>query len=499
MPLLCLALTGRTIAENLAVLERYRGKVDLAELRADLLEPEEMFRVRDFPDMAGLPCILTVRRRVDGGGFEDGEGVRLVLIAKALAYARPDSRSNFAYVDLEHDFHVPAVEEACRTFGTRIVRSRHFLSGMPEDLDSVWAELSADPDEIPKLAVLPKGAGELARLYEWSEGLGEGERIIVGMGDFGVPSRILAARFGSFITYTSPLAAGLPIAAPGHLDPETMRDVFRFGEIGSSTDIYGLAGGRMVAHSKSPLLHNGAFRAAGIDAVYLPIPAEGIADFMDCAEALKLRGAAVTVPLKEEILDRLSYRSPEVEDIGACNTIVRRSDGGWAGYNTDAQGFERSLLEFMGRSDLRGIRATIVGAGGAAKSVTHVLARLGVAVLVLNRTPSTAKSLARRYGFAWAGCDERSSELIADHADLIVQASSVGMEGATPGDPLEWYDFEGREAVYDLVYRPERTALLKRAEAAGCRIANGWAMLRYQAAAQFRIWTGREPPDLYFT
>ncbi|MGO8694898.1 MAG: type I 3-dehydroquinate dehydratase [Rectinemataceae bacterium] len=498
MPLVCLTLTGRTIAENLTVLSRYRGMIDIAELRVDLLDPREIFRIRDFPGLAGLPCVLTIRRRIDGGAFEDGEGVRLVLIAKALAYARPDRLANYAYVDLEQDFHVPAVEEACRTFGTRIIRSHHFLSHIPDDIDEVWAELTADHEEIPKLAVMMRNATDLAHLYSWSTNLGGGERIIVGMGDFGVPSRILADRFGTSITYTSALALGMSGAAPGHLDPEVMQATYRFREIGAATQIYGLAGGRTVAHSKSPLLHNGAFRAAGIDAVYLPIPAEDIEDFMACAEALHLRGAAVTVPLKENILSKLAWRSPEVEDIGACNTIVRRPEGDWAGHNTDAQAFERSLLEFMGRDDLKGLRVTIVGAGGAAKSVAHVIARLGAAALVLNRTPVTAKALAKRYGFAWGSCDERSNDLIADHADLIVQSSPVGMEGAIAGDPLDWYDFRGREAVFDLVYRPEQTVFLKRAAAAGCRTINGWAMLRYQAAAQFRIWTGREPPGLYF-
>ncbi|MDA8426818.1 MAG: type I 3-dehydroquinate dehydratase [Treponema sp.] len=498
MPLVCLTLTGRTIAEDLAVLQRYRGMIDIAELRVDLLDPGEIFRIRDFPGLAGLPCVLTLRRRVDGGAFEDGEGVRLVLIAKALAYASPDRLANYAYVDLEQDFHVPAVEEACRTFGTRIIRSRHFPSQMPDDLDAVWRELTDSHEEIPKLAVAIRNARDLSRLYSWSAGLGGGERVIVGMGDFGVPSRILAARFGSGITYTSALAAGQEGGAPGHLDPETMQASYRFREIGTATQIYGLAGGKMVVHSRSPQLHNGAFRAAGIDAVYLPLPAENIDDFMVCAETLNLRGAAVTVPLKETILSKLAWQSPEVEDIGACNTIVRRPQGDWAGYNTDAQAFERSLLEFMGRSDLKGLRVTIVGAGGAAKSVVHVVARLGATALILNRTPITAKNLAKRYGFAWGGCDERSSDLIADHADLIIQASSVGMEGAIAGDPLDWYDFRGREAVFDLIYRPERTALLERAAAAGCRVCNGWSMLRYQAAVQFRIWTGQEPPRLYF-
>ncbi|HET7838341.1 MAG TPA: type I 3-dehydroquinate dehydratase [Rectinemataceae bacterium] len=497
MPLVCLSLTARTIFDNLAVLERYRSLVDMVELRADLLDPNEAFKIRGFPELAALPCILSVRRKVDGGAFDAGEGVRLVVMAKALAYARNETGANFAYVELERDFHVPAIEESCRTFGTRIIRSRHDMNGIPTDLDGAWAELSEIPDEIPKLAIMPQGAAELGSLLDWARRLPSGERIVVGMGDFGLPSRILAESIGSSIVYASALEAGLPGAAPGHLDPATLENVYRFSEVHSDTTVYALGGGRSVAFSRSPQLHNAAFREAGFDSVYLPIPSEGITDFMSALEAARARGAAITVPFKEEVLSYLSYRSPEVEDIGACNTIVR-SSGGWAGYDTDAYGFERSLLEFLDRKDLHGLRVTVMGAGGAAKAVCYVLSRLGASALVLNRSLAAGKALARRYGFAWGPSDDRAAELVADHADLIVQTTPVGMLGNVQGDPLEWYDLNGREAVYDVIYRPDTTMLLERARAAGCRTTNGWAMLRYQAAEQFRLWTGAEPPSAYY-
>jgi 3-dehydroquinate dehydratase/shikimate dehydrogenase len=496
MPLVCLCLTGRTIAEDLAALERYRGRVDIAELRADRLDPSEALLIRSFPERAGVPCILTVRRKADGGGFEEGEGVRLVMIAKALIYARPDKTANFAYVDLESDFRVPSVEEACRTFGTKIIRSRYDLAGVPADLDAAWAGLSSAPDEIPKLAVMPRGAADLARLLTWSLGLRASERIIVGMGDYGFPSRILAERLGSIIAYTSAFAAGLPGAAPGQLEPVALEGAYRFREIGRDTAVYALGGARSVLGSRVPSLHNAAFRAAGVDAVFLPLPAEDVGSLMAAFDAAGVRGAAITVPYKEAVLSFLASRSSEVEDIGACNTLVRNIDG-WSGYNTDAAGFERSLLEFLGRENLRGLRATLVGVGGGAKAVAHVLAKLGAAVLVLNRNTAKAKILARRYAFAWGPCDDRAGDVIADHADLIVQATPVGMEGGIPGDPLDWYDFSGREAVFDLIYRPARTAMLARAADAGCRICNGWPMLQYQGAAQFKLWTGREPPSVY--
>lgn len=498
MPLVCLSLTARTIAENLAVLERYRDYIDVVELRADLLDPSEAFAVRDFPVLAGLPCILAVRRKCDGGGFVDGEGQRLVILAKAIAYARPDKSANYAYVDLEDDFRVASVEEACHTFGTRIIRSRHDIAGMPPDLGKAWAGLALEPHEIPKLAVTPRSAADFAALFTWASSLPRGERIIVGMGEFGMPSRILAERIGSCLAYTSALRAGLPGAAPGHLDPIALEETFRFRELDRDTAFYALGGGPNVLASRTPQLHNAAFKAAGINAVFVPLPASDVPTFFSALEATGALGAAVTVPLKESVCASLGRRSPEVDDIGACNTLVRE-DGGWAGYNTDAQGFERALLEFLGLPDLRGLRATLVGAGGVAKAIAHVLSGLGASALILNRTVSKARVLARRYGFAYGPCTEHSTELVADHADIIVQATSLGMEGERQGDPLDWYDFTGREAVFDLIYRPERSALLERAAAAGCRTTNGWKMLRYQSAAQFKLWTGREPPAPYFS
>ncbi|MFZ2636802.1 MAG: type I 3-dehydroquinate dehydratase [Rectinemataceae bacterium] len=494
----CLCLTGSTLRENLAALDRYRGLVDMVELRADCLVPGEKFLLRSFPEKAGLPCVLTVRRRSDGGHFEEGEGVRLVMIAKALSYARADASANFAYADLEDDFRVSAIEEACKTFGTRIIRSKHYVDGMPADLDVAWAPLAEDPDEIPKLAVTPKGSTDLASLIRWCRTLPERDRLVIGMGTYGYPTRLLASCMGSMFTFTSALGAGLPSAAPGQIDPVTFASVYRGRETCGRSDLYALIGGSSIMESLSPSLHNGAFRKAGKDAVYIPFPSDAAAGFMDCLDLLGVHGAAVTVPFKEEVLPYLASQSKDVMQIGACNTLVRREEG-WAGYNTDADGFEKSLLEFLGRTDLAGLRVTLVGSGGAAKSVALCLSRRGATCVILNRTMPTARALARKYGFAWGPLDDRSLDVVADHSDLIVQATSVGMAGGQAGDPLDWYEFSGREAVFDLIYRPARTAFLERAAAAGCRVKNGYDMLRYQASGQFRIWMGAEPPDEFFS
>jgi 3-dehydroquinate dehydratase/shikimate dehydrogenase len=505
MPKLCLSLTGSTIAKNLAAIDRYRGLIDMAELRADYLDPEEQFLIRSFPEKAGLPTILTVRRKADGGRFEQGEGVRLVILAKGLSFAESDKRKNFAFVDIEHDLQIPAIQEAARTFGTRIIRTLHCMDGVPSNLESLWRELADNPYEIPKLAVRVKTLADtetLLRLFAGTGALsgasdGQGavqQRIIIGSGDYGFCTRVLAKRMGSMVVYASAVKAGLEQSAPGQLDPETYLATYRGKQAEPGWNLYGILGGPSVLGSLSPAIHNSGFSTLGVKAMYVPFPADDLESFLRITEILNIRGFSVTVPFKEKILPRLSSKSAEVEAIGACNTAVRGSKG-WAGYNTDAYGFKRAVIEFLGTGDLKGVKACIVGAGGAARAVAYTLHELGANACIINRNLTKAKRLAERYGFRWSGMTERAVELVERHNDLIIQTTSVGMDGGTPGDPIEWYEFNGREAVFETIYNPTETQLLRRAKAAGCRVTSGVGMLQAQAAAQFSLFTGLEYPE----
>ena len=494
MAKLCLSLTGSTIRKDLEVLDRYRNVVDLAELRVDFLEAQEQFYVRGFPEKAGMPTILTVRRKADGGRFDQGEGVRLVIFAKGLAYADTDPTRNFAYVDIEHDFDIPAIQEAARTFGTKVIRSLHRLDGMPPDMERLWKGLSSNPYEIPKVSVKARGVADVEALMRFFAGRqGAGERIVNSPGEYGFCTRVLTDLTGSMLTYASATGAGLEPSAPGQLDPEILIKTYRCRVAGPGWDLYGLLGGPSVVGSLSPALHNAGFAKAGIRALYLPFPADELEPFMRLAELLGLKGFSVTVPFKERVLQRLSERSVAVDAIGACNTAAR-TPAGWSGHNTDAYGFKKSVLEFLGAPDLRGVRACLVGAGGAARAAAYTLHELGATACVINRSITKAKRLAERYGFAWSGMTERAVDLMERHNDLIVQATSVGMDGGPPGDPIDWYEFTGREAVFEAIYNPPETPLLKRARAAGCRAVNGLGMLKAQAAAQFKLFTGLDYP-----
>jgi 3-dehydroquinate dehydratase/shikimate dehydrogenase len=493
---LCLCLTAKTLERDLEILDKYRKYADLAELRVDCLDPDERFLIRRFPEQAGIPVILTIRRDIDGGHFTGGEGARISLLSKGLAFADADRRRNFAYVDLEEDLNVPSLEEAARTFGTRIIRSYHNIHGVDEDLVSRLRGLNHVGDELVKAAVTPRSTEEVVRVFRAAKKTKGLDKILICMGNFGAASRILAAKIGSFLSYVSVLTEqDVPAGAAGQLDIKELSELYRFSSIGPDTRVYGVVGYPLKA-TGSPLFFNTCFGLENINAVYVPFPADSIDSFISLAEEIGLSGFSVTVPYKEAILPYLAQQSPIVKSIGACNTVLRFADG-WVGTNTDTTGFSDSLLEFIGKKNLRGRKITIIGAGGAARAVASEIHRLGGKALILNRTIQRARDLALPYKFLWGGLDNHGVELMDKYSDIIVQTSSVGMEGKELGDPLEGYIFSGREAVMDLIYRPDVTPFLKRAAAAGCRIINGLDMLIRQARYQYAEFMGREfPPQL---
>jgi 3-dehydroquinate dehydratase / shikimate dehydrogenase len=495
MAKICICLTGKTLARDLELLESNRKYVDLAELRVDCLDPDERFHIRRFPEMAGLPVILTVRRSLEGGHYVGGEGSRISLLAKGLAYAAADQRRNFAYVDLEEDLNVPSLEEAARTFGTRIIRSWHNMEGVDKDLSGKIRKLRKVGDELVKVSVTAGSLADVVRVYKAAKETAGIDKILICMGEYGVNTRILSEFLGSRISYTSQACDGLNSAAPGQLEPKVLAELYRFREITTKTKIFAIAGFPLKV-ANSPLFFNTVFRMEQTDAVFIPIVADSIESLLILAEEIGILGLSISVPYKEKILPYLVGRSEKVKSIGACNTLVKTPHG-WMGYNTDAPGFSDSLLSYIGKKDLKGKKITIVGAGGAAKAAAFEVNRLKGKALILNRTPSRARILAEPYRFAWATFDSRGAVLMEKYSDIIIQASSAGMAPNADSDPIEFYKFSGREIVMDFIYEPQRTLCLKRAEQAGCKILNGSDLLHRHARYQYGFFMNREfPPSL---
>jgi 3-dehydroquinate dehydratase/shikimate dehydrogenase len=482
----CLCLAAPTLAENLRIAAEYRQWTDLLELRVDHLRADEAAAAARFPKMVDQPVILTVRRSADGGAFTGSEAERVSLLWRLAG-------AGFSSIDIEEDLHAVKLEVRCADARVKIIRSFHDFSGVPADLTARLARLARGPAELPKAAVMVRGQADHLRLLECFEQLSGKDKILLGMGEPGFPTHVLASRLGSALCYTSP--PGFPVA-PGQIDPRTLAEVYRFRSIGPRTQVLGVIGDPIM-HSRSPRIHNRGLAHAGLDAVYLPFLVDSLEPFWGVADALGIRGLSVTAPHKQAVAAHLATRDALSAAVGACNTMTRpESSGGWIGTNTDVAGFLKPLRAALADAPLSGRTATVIGAGGAARAVVHALAREGARVLVLNRTPARGRALASDFGAQCAGLDADGYARAASFADIVVQTTSAGMEPETDVDPAPGLAFSGREIVYELVYAPAATRFLSRAREAGCRTIPGMRMLLAQAAEQFRLFTGKELPAI---
>ncbi len=433
---------------------------DLVELRLD--------GINDL-DVAGalsgrrLPVIVTVRPTWQGGRFDGDEVARVALLEQAWTLGAE-------YVDVE-DGAAEALMRLSR--GARIVRSYHDFAGLPADAADRLRRLLASGAEVVKFAALAHQLADVVTLAELARPA-QGRAVVIGMGPCGAASRILAAHLGSPWTY-----AGDGVA-PGQLSLARMRDEFHVPAITAATAVYGLVG-RPVEHSLSPAMHNAAFRAAGLDAVYVPLPAADFADFEAFARAFAVRGVSVTAPYKLDA-HRAAGAAGAAAGLGAINTLMRASDG-WAGRNTDIEGF---LAQLQPRT-LRDARVAVLGAGGAARAVAAALAGTGALVRLHARHADAARATAAACGVASGDWPP------ANDWDVLVNATPVGTAPDVDAVPIALTGSLTGRLVYDLVYNPPETALLRHARSLGAEVLGGLPMLVAQAAAQFHWWTGHRP------
>ena len=262
--------------------------------------------------------------------------------------------------------------------------------------------------------------------------------------------------------------------------------------VNGKTSLYGIIG-NPVAHSLSPVMHNAAFTALSLNGIYVPMQVRNVADGLRGLAALGFTGVSVTVPHKETVMEYLDEIDPVARRIGAVNTLLFRShpDSGAVvsrGFNTDWLGSNLALAEQM---KLEGSRILILGAGGAAKAVGFGLVEAGAEVVICNRSEERGQELAH-----WLGCRFCTTDQLAGiQADGLVNTTSVGMEPHADGIPIDPDLLSRFSVVMDIVYAPLATTLLKKAAAAGCRTIDGLSMLLYQGAVQFKIWTGKQPPQ----
>jgi 3-dehydroquinate dehydratase/shikimate dehydrogenase len=464
-PLVCVTVTAPTVAE-LRHARDAAVDADLVELRLDTVSDPSVAAA-----LAGRrrPVIVTCRSRAEGGQFKGSEEERRRILAEALALGAE-------YVDVEWRAQFDDLLTAAG--GRRIVLSYHDFDGMPADLHGIARAMRSAGPEIIKIAGKAHRLSDCVTLLELGTSLGRhGDAVLLAMGEAGLVSRILAGRFNSRWSYTGPLG-GI-----GQLTPTALVDEYRFRDISENTRLYGLVGSP-ISHSVSPSMHNAAFQAAGIDAVYLPLPASDADDFVRFARAFGVHGASVTIPFKVPLYERADEADAVARRIGAINT-VRIDHGRWLGANTDAAGFLQPLTERA--VPLRGARAAILGAGGAARAVAVALASSGAEVVVHARDLAKAQDMALPVGARAAAWPPQPGSW-----DLLVNCTPIGMHPRADESPLPAASLTGGW-VYDLVYNPPLTRLLHDAELAGCRTIGGLDMLVAQAHEQFHWWTNLRP------
>lgn len=465
-PLLVVTVTAATTAE----LRRQRDDVadaDLIELRLD--------GVAD-PDVAGAlagrkrPVVVTCRPQWEGGSFRGSEEERRRLLAAAIALGAE-------YVDLE--WRAGFSDLIGQTGGQRIVLSFHDFFSVPPDLASVAKAMRASGAEIIKLATTANRLSDCLPLLALGAASGHmGPTVLIAMGEAGLVTRVLATRFGSTWTFAGHLGD------VGQVTPAELLGQYRFRSVTEGTGVYGLVGSP-IAHSVSPAMHNAAFRATSYDAVYLPLPAADVDDFVSFGRAIGLKGASVTIPFKGAVRERLDECDPLAERVRAINT-VRVVDGRWIGRNTDVSAFLEPLHACGEPSP--GTRVAILGAGGSARAVAVALSSSGALLTVHARDQDRARRLADQVSAQTGPWPPSPGSW-----DLLVNCTPVGMYPNVSESPVPAACLTGR-LVYDLIYNPSLTQLLRDARAKGCRTIGGLDMLVAQAAAQFEWWTGREAP-----
>lgn len=462
------------------------------EAIAEALEPLQRF----CEEHTGATVLATCRRVAGGGGFTGSVTEQLAILLQC-------AQAGALLVDVELETlealaEKPDGETALARFGTELQGAGAFLLVSAHDFAAAsdpaqtlarLRQLSAAArPSIFKVVTTAQRLADNLGMLDWLErasAASDPEAIpVVGicMGEAGVPSRILALSRGAAFTFAS--ASGGSATAAGQINATSLLGRYRVAQLTRGTRVYGVAG-NPVSHSLSPVLHNAAFAAAGVDAVYLPLHTTDGDDLMAFMTGLPVQGLSVTMPWKVEIVDRLDALDALAEKIGAVNTVTRSADGKLWGTNTDAAAIVGPLALQIA---LPGSRVLLLGAGGAARAAAFALVEAGAEVWILNRTIEAAERLASESGARVA----RPNDL--QGFDVVVQATPAGMVGTQDRLPLPEAALDGVKVVFEMVYRPAETPLTRASRARGITVVDGLTMFVEQGARQWSLWTDMQPP-----
>ncbi len=447
----------------------------MIEVRFDCLDAAELEKSLEHFPLAGKPVLATFRPSAQGGARE---------ISDEESKAFWQGAEKFAWADIGPDM--------AETISGKKICSHHDFAGTPDDLNGVYDALKASEAEVLKIAVQTDDISDGLPLWNLlKKAKAENKQLVpIAIGEAGKWTRVLGLAHGAPLTYAS-LESGKEVA-PGQISAEDLRDVYRVKELNEQTEIYGVIGDP-VKFSLSPYMQNAGFKAAELNAVFIPFEVKDLERFIRRflpESGLNIKGLSVTIPHKQAIMKYLDEIDETAQKIGAVNT-VKIVDGKLLGFNTDAPGFIKPLKRELG--GLSGAKAAIIGAGGGARAAIYALQKEGAKVTVFARDSGKAKALAGEFDAALNNLQD------ADFTDfnIVINATPLGMKGKFEGQtPSTFSQLKGVTVGYDLVYTPEVTPFIQEARTAGVPIVIGGAeMLVAQGAEQFRIWTGNNAPE----
>jgi 3-dehydroquinate dehydratase/shikimate dehydrogenase len=480
LPKVCVALAASDPAVIVEKAEALVRDNILLEFRLDYLPRPAlaMQKIKQFTQVYPQVVVIATCRRVAAGGkFRGSVASQVDILAKASA-------AGCQLVDLEF-------QSAARCKGSPLQRLRSNAGLIvsfhdfraTKHLEETLAKMSAVSAEFYKVVGTATTLYDNVAMMKFLEKQSDRYSLIgMCMGEQGIISRVLGVRAGSAFTFAA--VSPEEKTAPGQITAQELRSTYRIEQVDAATRVYGVVGDP-VAHSLSPTIMNVALRRENVNAVYLALHARTLKDLLACVRDIPIHGLSITMPYKESILHHLDNTDTHTAKIGACNTVVRAQDGKLYGFNTDAAGVVRPLEQ---RIALEQAKVLVLGAGGAARAAVFGLKERGAEVWILNRSIVPAQKLARQ---ARARSIKRA-DLKKLAFDVIINATPVGM-GNTRDSPLEEGEINAK-FVFDMVYDPAETRLIKLAKARGAQTIPGIEMFVHQAARQFEIWTGKPAP-----
>lgn len=448
--------------------------IDGIELRLDYLKKINLEKIKDLKKSFSIPMIFTLRKKSQGGYFCGRENKRLKIIQQLLAL-EPE------YFDIEYDVPIDFIKKIHGVFTkTKLICSYHDFQETPKNFNKLLSSLPKKYFSIYKIATFAKSSLDSIRMLNFVQA----HQNVCGlcMGDLGKITRILSALVNHTFNYVC--IDPKKTTAPGQIDLETLFTVYHYQTLNKKTKIYALLG-QFIDHSIGHIFHNERFQKLHENAVYIKIPLKEheLDTFFKKIKTLPFKGFSVTMPFKEKVVKYVDTFSKDAKKIKAINTLVKKNHR-WIGYNTDGIGAMNAIEK---RMKVKNKKVVLLGAGGTAKSIAFEAIKRGANVIILNRTLSRAKKIAKTL-HCEADNLNRAKNLHHENYDILINATSVGMNHQENISLLPTAAIISKTIVLDMINTAQPTPFLKIAKTKQCTCISGREVFIEQALEQTHIW-----------